>query len=172
MPPTLIGVALGIFLVDAISPELFRKVAGGLAFIFVLDSLRKHFAKQEETLPLHAGNNYLGMGAGLLGGAASSVAHAGGVVWSTYLTKRQLGKEEFVATIIFMFLVTNIIKTASFLHIGIISPQNVLHILMCSPLIILGGLCGNRINKKINVRVFRLIVILLIMILSLQMILR
>ena len=86
--------------------------------------------------------------------------------------QKQLPKREFVATIVYLFFITNIIKTVSFLYIDIIEGKHIITILMCAPLIILGGICGNFINKIIDVRIFRLIVILLIAGMGMEMLIR
>ncbi len=172
LPAGLFGIALGVYLVDIIPPTVFRKLVGALAVAFAANSLWKHFARSEGRLPPWMQGVHAGVGIGFLGGVGSSIAHAGGIIWSVFLMQKHLPKREFVATIVFMFLITNIIKTASFLYIEIISLQNVVTVLFCTPLIVAGGMCGNYINRKIDVRTFRLVIILIIAAMGFEMLIR
>jgi uncharacterized membrane protein YfcA len=172
LPAALFGIAAGVLLVDIVPPAAFRMLVGVFALAFALSNLRKLYTRAESGIPEWITGTRAGLAIGFVGGAASSIAHAGGIVWSLFLMQKRLPKREFVATIVVMFLITNIIKTASFLYIRIISVEHVLDVLLCAPLIIFGGFCGNLLNKRMEMRTFRLLVLLVIAVMGIKMIVR
>jgi hypothetical protein len=107
---------------------------------------------------------------GFLGGVASTVIHAGGMVMSVYLLHRNLDKRTFVGTFVVFFAIVNFLKSLTYIAIGILTTEIVLILITISPLIILGGLTGNLLNKKIPQELFRLIVLSIIFIIGARLI--
>ncbi len=58
--------------------------------------------------------------------------------------------------------INNILKVVAYWNIGIITGDTLLLIGALSPAIIIGGLAGNELNKRIPQDLFRLIVLVLI----------
>lgn len=106
---------------------------------------------------------------GALGGIATVLAHAGGLVWSLYLMSTMRDRRVFVGTIVLLFFLTNIYKTAAYLYIGTLSVQSLVAILPAIPAVWLGSALGNYANKRIPHELFRKIVLVVIFIVSLQL---
>lgn len=170
LPSALIGIALGVFLVDIIPPEPFRKIVGAAAGLFAGANLWQlsRPARPEQARHWSPGRGW-GRGIGFLGGMASTLAHAGGIVWSVYLMQKDLTKRAFVATIVIMFFLTNIIKTVSFFFIGILDGTSLAAVLVSIPFVLAGAWAGTYINNKIPMRIFRYIVLCIIGALGLQL---
>ncbi len=106
---------------------------------------------------------------GFLGGVASTVAHAGGLVMSVYLIEKRAGPRVFVGTLVLFFAIINIFKLIAYVNIGIITSRTMLLVVVLSPAIILGGMAGNALNKKIPQELFRLIVLILIFLIGIRL---
>jgi uncharacterized membrane protein YfcA len=64
--------------------------------------------------------------------------------------------------LVLFFAVINSLKLATYLKIGILTGGTILFVAITSPIIILGGLLGNALNKRISQDLFRGIVLALI----------
>ncbi|SHN60320.1 sulfite exporter TauE/SafE family protein [Desulfovibrio litoralis] len=106
---------------------------------------------------------------GAMGGVATVLAHAGGLVWSLYLVTRNLDKRVFVATIVVMFFITNTYKTIAYMYIDMLTKDMLLSIIPAIPFVFLGSYLGNLANKKLNNVLFRKLVLVTIFIVSLKM---
>lgn len=173
LPAALIGIGLGAFLVDVLPSGPFCKVVGGMAVLFALVSLRNlYFVAKPASAPAWLHSRPSGISIGFLGGVVTTLAHAGGIVWSVYLIQKKLPKREFVGTIVFLFLITNLLKTVSYLFIGILNTDGLFTVLVSIPFIIVGGLAGNYLNKRMPLQIFRCVVLLIIAVMGLDLMLK
>ncbi|WP_290596395.1 MULTISPECIES: sulfite exporter TauE/SafE family protein [unclassified Archaeoglobus] len=165
VPPSVIGVAVGVVLVKFIPSTIFRYWIGAFAVSFVLHNLISKVWKISITIPE---NWRLGRRSGIIfgfaGGFVSAVSHAGGAVLSVYLLTRKLEKRIFVGLFILFFVITNVAKTVGYVRIGILTVDLVLMVFVLSPLIVLGSLLGNHLNKKLSQEMFRTLVLVIILI--------
>ncbi len=105
---------------------------------------------------------------GFLGGVASTVAHAGGLILSVYLIQKRVDSRVFVGTMVLFLGINNIFKVIAYWNIEIITAQTLLLVAALSPAIIVGGMAGNALNKRIPQELFRLIVLVLIFCIGLR----
>ena len=106
---------------------------------------------------------------GLLGGVASVVAHAGGLVWSLYLMSEVREKRIFVGTTIVVFLLSDAYKTVAFLYIGLLSPEALFAVLPAIPAVWMGSAVGNLANMRMRDTMFRTLVLAVILLVSLKL---
>lgn len=109
------------------------------------------------------------LGIGYLGGVATVLAHAGGVVWSIFFLARKLEKRCFVASIILILTLSDVIKIVTYLQIDILDLSAILIVLVMSPVIILGSNLGNWLNKRISPVRFRAVVLAFILVLGVKL---
>ncbi len=109
---------------------------------------------------------------GFLGGVASSVIHAGGLVMSVYLIQSSKEKRAFVGTFVLFFVITNSLKVMAYLRIDILTAKMALLVVGISPLIILGGFLGNALNKRVTQKTFRVIVLAAILIIGITILIK
>ena len=111
-------------------------------------------------------------GFGFLGGVASSVIHAGGLVISFYLIQGARDKRAFVGTFVLFFAIINLLKVFAYVKIDILSVEIVVLAAILSPLIILGGFWGNALNKRVPQKTFRAVVLALILIIGVTLLIK
>ena len=170
LPLATIGVLFGCYLIKVTPDTLFKQCVGVFALLFssvhIVKMIRaRYFSLREaDRNPVEKSNRGSVLIAlfGFLGGVASTVAHAGGLVMSVYMVQKRANPRVFVGTLVLFFAVINLLKLAAYLNIGIITSQTMLLVGALSPAIILGGMAGNILNKKIPLELFRLIVLVLI----------
>lgn len=160
LPASLIGIAVGTWLFEYMSPPVIRLIIGVVAVLFTLHFLisRRHGAtSQSADFP---------QSAGLLGGAAagftSFIAHAGGPPISMYLLRRPLNRTDFVATSVLFFAVVNYVKLAPYAWLGQLQTGNLMTSLVLSPLAPVGVMIGIYLHKRVSDRFFFGVVYLLL----------
>jgi uncharacterized membrane protein YfcA len=176
IPPAVVGVFAGAIIVEMASDTMFKFSVGVVAMLFSSYHLAKSvFRRKGRSLsPVdHSANTkrYLTILFGFLGGTASTVIHAGGLVMSIYLLQRPADKRGFVGTLVFFFAVLNFLKLGAYLKIGIITCDIALLVAAISPIIILGGVCGNFLNKRFSQDLFRVFVLLIIFLIGMRLLL-
>lgn len=168
-----VGIALGGYLIHILPPQVFKRAIGVFAITFALFQLLKDVGRLPRALSLPRslaippqGGMVPSLLIGGLGGLATVLAHAGGMVWSIYYVGRRMEKRRFVATMILLFALSNAIKMGTYMQMGILSLRSTLIVVAMTPVIILSSNLGNRLNRRINPTLFRRIVLLLILVLG------
>jgi len=173
IPTGIAGVILGGYLVNIIPGSWFALGIGILSVFFAGFQLLKPVFRWGSPKS-HAENASVavrrrGFGAwifGFLGGLASAIAHAGGMVMSMYMIETLKEKRRFVATFIFFMFGTNIMKLLTYLQIGILTSDVAVWVGVMSPLIICGGFFGNYLNKRVSQEIFRMVVLVIILVIG------
>lgn len=168
------GLVLGTLLITIIPAKAFRVGVGVFGMLYALSLFWPQFPL---TVKLRAAVQVVNRRYdkkrvyvyGALGGLATVLAHAGGLVWSIYLLAEIKDKRTFVGTLICVFCVTNIYKMFAYLGVGSLSPHALLSMLPAIPLIFLGSYVGNVLNKRMNPVLFKKIVLFFIFIVSLNL---
>ncbi len=175
IPSALIGVLLGGIVVKITPNEVFKIWVGAFAVVMSSYSLARGRILRDGVRGLRSSNSVddrkiTGL-FGFLGGAASTIIHAGGLIMSIYLLRSQSDKRSFVGTLVVFFAIVNLLKMLTYVGIGILTAEVVLLVLATSPLIISGGIIGNALNKRIDQEQFRSIVLLAILIIGIKLLL-
>lgn len=177
LPPAFLGVILGASMIKAIPSELFRFWVGLFAIVFSSYQLLKLKLSKPKASGKWANwafksKKTLAVLSGFLGGVASSVIHAGGLVMSFYLIQSSKDKRAFVGTFVLFFAITNSLKVMAYLRIDILTAKMALLVAGISPLIILGGFLGNALNKRVSQKTFRIIVLAVILIIGITLLIK
>ena len=165
------GLLVGTMLLPIIPAEGFRMGIGIFGMTYAISHLFPGFAPVRWLKTSLGGVNerlenkqvYF---YGALGGAATVLAHAGGLVWSLYLTTTVKDRRIFVGTIILMFFITNIYKCIAYAMIDIMGTREFLAVLPAIPAVWLGSAIGNMANKQMNQEFFRKLVLIVILLVS------
>lgn len=155
LPPMVVGVLLGGWLVAGLPAAALRRLIGAAALLFGLVQLLTLRARPAPASAPRAVGAVVGLAAGL----ASTVAHSGGVVLGLYLVGRPLGNAAVVATGTIAYAVSDVLKVASYAAIGWVTPRLVLATLAATPLLYLGSWLGYRLNARLPRRAFALALI-------------
>ncbi|MBN2126213.1 MAG: sulfite exporter TauE/SafE family protein [Deltaproteobacteria bacterium] len=176
LPPAALGLVLGAIIIKVVPGGIFKLGVGVLAVLFSGYHLCRPILSKggKGTPPVRSSDGprkTLTLLFGFLGGTASTVIHAGGMVMSIYLIQRPIEKRAFVGTFIFFFAVLNLLKLLTYLKIGILTADTVLFVLILSPVIVLGGFLGHVLNKRFSQESFKRIVLSLILLIGVRLIL-
>ena len=91
---------------------------------------------------------------------------------SIYFIQKPRNKRAFVGTFVLFFAIMNFLKMISYLRIGILTAEILLLVAGISPLVILGGVLGNALNKRVSQELFRKIVLAIILITGIRLLLK
>lgn len=177
LPMAAIGTVFGCYLIDVTPDRIFKQAVGLFALIFSSIHIVKMMCAKRggpakdagRTVPDKKWKYGLTVAFGFMGGVASTVAHAGGLMMSVYLLHNRAGSRMFVGTLVLFFAFINCIKLFAYFQIGIISSSTLVLVAALSPVIIIGGYIGNILNKRIPQERFRLIVLVLIFFIGLRL---
>lgn len=165
------GLLVGTLLLPVIPPKIFSLCVGifgmtyAICYLFPyfapVQLLRKGFSRINRRI--EGGQIYF---YGALGGVATVLAHAGGLVWSLYLTTDARDRRTFVGTLVLLFFATNIFKTVAYVVIGTMPVSVLVDMLPAVPAVWLGSAIGNCLNSRMNQELFRRLILGVIFVLS------
>jgi uncharacterized protein len=169
LPTMMAGIWVGTYLLSILPACTIRRIVGGLAACFgVLQYLAINRPKWKERL---SPAPWQGVGLGLAAGIISALAHVGGLIFSFYLLPHSRTKEAFVATSVFLFFATGLLKIGSYVYYEILS----LPILMLSvallPALFLGSIFGKCFNQRISNRLFIRLICIFVGLMGLRLVL-
>ena len=152
LPITAIGIVLGYFVVDFIPQELFQKTLGVIILMMLALSLYLENRKGsigEKQNPVFTA--FVGISAGV----STMIANAAGPIFSVYFLQLGLKKENFVGTRSWLFLILNVFKIPFSAGLGLISLESLKLDLVFFPAILIGAFVGYKVLKLINLKLFK-----------------
>ena len=152
LPMMVIGVLIGVWLGNRISPEFFKKLMAvfilvAVVIMFLLDAMK---TRKIPNNPLFAGSM------GLFSGITSMIGNLAGSFADIYFLAMRLPKNEFIGTAAWLFLIINVFKLP--FHIfswQTVSERSLFLNLILVPVIGLGFLLGVFIVKKLSNNLYR-----------------
>ncbi len=159
MPPTLIGVVMGLLLMFQL-PEAYNRPLIGLIILSltVMQIIRLWKEKWLANVP-HAA--WFAWSMGILVGLTTMLANAAGPVFGLYLLAIGLPKLEFVGTAAWFFLLLNIVKIPFSWSLGLIRLDTLALNAMLIPLIAVGLWVGTLVIRRIPQRLFDSLILVL-----------
>lgn len=155
IPFTLIGVALGLFLLKGMTTPLMRQILGVFVIVYAVYQLLP--------LPVIQGSRLFVIPFGFLGGLIGTMFGTGGPFYVMYLNLRGLAKNAFRATFATNFLIDGAIRLTAYASVGLLQREILLALLAALPIVGLGLYLGGRIHVGLSQQGFvRLISIMLI----------
>jgi len=168
------GILVGTMLVANIPAKEFKFVVGLFGAFYALFQLFPNFGpfvlfKTQFTRAISFFEGKQVYFYGALGGLAAIIAHAGGLIWSIYFMSETRDKRIFVGTMVIICLFSDIYKTVTFLYLGLLTPDFLIAILPAIPAVWIGSAIGNLANKRIRNTLFRTLVLVVILLVSLTL---
>ncbi len=168
------GLLAGTLLLPIIPADGFRIGVGIFGMLYAASHLFPSFAPVRLLKNGLAGVNRRIDGGqiyfyGALGGVATVLAHAGGLVWSLYLMTATRDRRVFVGTVVLLFFVTNTYKTIAYVAIGAMPASSLMGILPAIPAVWAGSAIGNRLNRRMDQDLFRKLVLATIFAISAEL---
>lgn len=155
-PFTAIGVILGYFALEYLEPLAVGRLIGAvLLAVTLLQLWRMRSANGVERAGSALQHNLLLTAlVGILAGFFTMVSNASGPIMIIYLLAMGLPKIAFMGTSAWFYFFLNTAKVPLSINLGLITPQTLTFDLLMAPFVIVGGLAGYPILKRINQRVF------------------
>jgi uncharacterized membrane protein YfcA len=167
LPGVVIGVILGVQLIDRFSPRQLNVVIGLFAVSFVIFQFAKNaiFKAEGSFAPSHK----LGIPFGIAAGVTSSFAHGAGPVVSMFLIPQRLPKEAFVGSMALIFTWINWIKMPFFVWKGFVTLETLRVGLLFVLLVPAGVWLGVLLNRRVSETLFSRLVYLFTFIAGVQL---
>lgn len=166
--PTLLGVALGWWVLGAISEMTARRVIGGCVLAMVaLQAGRRWRPHEFDSL---AGSRGFGISAGILGGFATMLANAAGPVIQLYLMVGKVPKMELVGISARFFLMINLIKLPLNARLSLVTQESLLENLRLVPAVAVGIFGGKWLLRHVPQAMFERMIVVFATLAGLRMI--
>ncbi|WP_226668406.1 sulfite exporter TauE/SafE family protein [Microbulbifer aggregans] len=147
LPAAIVGIALGGWLLNWVSPVILTLSLGLLCLLF---AFWQKLAPLAARLP---GSAWLW---GATSGVTSTLIHAGGPPLNMYLIGRGLPKLTWLATAGLVFGVMNLIKLVPYTLVGLWSRELLVTALVLSPVAYFGVYLGHRVQHHLSEKLFLL----------------
>ncbi len=194
MPNVVVGIALGAVFLALADDTMTKRTIGVILFVFIVWNLiamalkRRRAALRIESLQgdrppafvVHGASSARpvvrrrfrprGLFFGGLAGFTTMVANAGGPVTTMYFLAEGLGVMTFIGTTAWFFLIINLIKLPISLGLGMLTVDMLPMVAAMAPLILVVTLIGRWLAKRINPRVFKIVIVALTFVASVNLI--
>ncbi len=161
LPPALLGIGLGSYLLRIIPSDLLVRLIGLLALTFgAVQLLRARFSASEETIPRF--RPWIGMVLGFGAGVTSTLAHLGGVLTTIFLLPQRLGPARFVATATFVFFFMNAAKFPPYWQQGLLPPAVWRQDAGLLPALVAGVATGIVMNGRVSPQRFNRLILVIV----------
>lgn len=159
VPGAILGILVGSYLMNKVSPKFFQILLGVIAVSFVLFHIyRNKIIKSHEGEP-KAEPMWFSWLIGIISGLTSTFAHGAGPVVAIYLIPKNLPKGVFVGTNALIFSVINWLKVPFFVAIGAINLNSLMWNLGFFWLVPVGVMIGVFLHGRVSEIAFRNVVL-------------
>ena len=155
LPFSVIGVAISLYIMDSVKPEMLSVALGGFIILFAIYQL----------LPMKRGQarRVISVPSGFFGGFVGTLFGTGGPFYVIYLNLRHLDKNSFRATFATIFLIDGAMRLAGYAMKGFYTLEMLSYLVLAVPVAGLGLFFGGRIHTALGRDTFvRLISVLLL----------
>ena len=167
LPWTLAGIFIGLVFGANISDTLFRQIMGGIIIVCLVIMVYREIRSNNNIDTHHI---LISVITGLLGGFSTMIGNVAGAIISIYFLSTGMGKNEFLGTTAWFFLIINLFKIP--LHVifwKTITVKTFLMDLSVVPVIIMGAIIGYFLVKKIPEKPFKYLVIIVTFVSSIKL---
>lgn len=167
LPSMLVGILVGLPVLNIIPDTAFRKFIGLLALFFAVAQAYKEFYLKFEK-PIKP-NSALGFALGFGAGFASAVAHQGGVFTTMYMLPQKMPNAVFVGTSTVLYFAVNLSKVLPYWQMGLINGWGLMLGLQLLPSVAFGALFGLWLNKFLPLKAFSNLILLLVFLTAIRL---
>jgi len=147
-PGFLLGVLAGSYYLAWASPSLTKVTIGIIAIVFSAYQIaRIKYPKTFSSIDL---NDTTGVILSIFAGASSAIAHSGGIILTIYLITKKLSKSTFVATLVGILFLSDILKMFTYTKLGLLTPPILTSGLELIPVLLIGSWLGSKLIKKLS----------------------
>ena len=168
LAPGLVGVLLGVFVLDAIDAATLKRVIGGLTLL----ALAFKVASDRLAALAYQPRRWHGIFAGWASGFGSTLANVGAPPFTAYLLLQpKMTPRRFVGTTTLFFAVMNLTKVPGFIALELFNYELLLRIAWVFLLIPPAVLVARRLIDRINQQLFELMMMIPLAALSVYLLL-
>ena len=164
IPFMVVGVAAGLWALQAVSTSVLAKLLGG----FVIAYAAYQMLPGRELRGSRTASTYCGF----LGGLVGTLFGTGGPFYVIYLNLRGLERTAFRATFAMNFLIDGGVRLAAFAAAGLFGRQALGYLLAAIPIAGAGLYVGGRVQTGLSVRAFQIIIRVLLLISGLALLVK
>lgn len=168
VPATVIGTLVGVFVLRGIPISALNKLLAVITLSYVVVQVAR---ERRAVAAAAAGNSGIAKAPGTHwmasnvsahvfafgGGLIGTLSHAGGILITFYLLACGLRKDVYIATLVSLFFVQNIVKVPLYVGMGILSVRGFWLAVVAIPLVFAGGWVGKKLNARMSQKQFSLI---------------
>ncbi len=152
LPPTVVGVVIGSYLMNRIPEAKFGPLIGWIIMALIgVQFLRSALGEKVDHI---FESHTFGHGMGVLAGITTMLANSAGPVANLYFLSVGLPKWNLIGTSVWFFFVINLCKIPFSVHLGLTNATSLTLALMLAPLIVVGAFCGHRLAKIMPQKIF------------------
>lgn len=142
LPFTVIGVAVSLYIMDSVKPDMLSVALGGFIIMFAVYQL----------LPVKQGQakRIISVPSGFFGGFVGTLFGTGGPFYVIYLNLRHLEKNAFRATFAMIFLIDGAMRLAGYALKGFYTLEMLSYVAMAVPVAGLGLFFGGKIHTALE----------------------
>ncbi len=152
VPPTMIGIVAGYFIMQHVSDAAYKPFMGW--FVLLLSGLQWLRSKRESWFAHLPHNPLWSNSMGLSCGVATMLANGSGPIATLYLLVSGLPKMEFVGTGAWFFFLMNWFKVPFSWHMGLINLDSLRWDLWLFPAVALGIFAGKWLLERVPQKLF------------------
>jgi hypothetical protein len=168
LPPAVVGVGVGWWILGQFRHFNFSPVIGSIVFVLALMQFVRDW--QGEWFEKVPHSRLFAWVMGFVAGVTTMLANAAGPVMGLYLLAISLPKKEFVGTSAWFFLIINLIKVPFSAQLGLINPHTLRFNLLLLPLIALGLFLGKSVVSRLSQKLFDSLVLVFAIVAALKLI--
>lgn len=172
LPGMLIGVLVGTILLGQLPASLIARILGLGAILYALYRINGWRKKRPATDAPPTPPSWHIPFFSTLSAFASTLANAGGPVFTVFLLIRNETPKLFLGTTALFFAMLNLSKLPAFLSVGVLRPEQLLLIVWAIPLVPFGVWTGKRTDPYISVQTFERIIVLLLVFIGAYLLLK
>lgn len=167
LPPALLGVAVGWWIMGHWHGLRFERLIGGLIlFLATLQALRDWRPEWWQSVP---NSRVFAWSIGFVAGITTMLANAAGPVMALYLLAVALPKDAFVGTAAWFFLLINLLKVPFSAQLGLITSDTLLFNVVLIPVIGVGLVAGRSIVRRLPQKWFDSLVLFFAIVAALRL---
>lgn len=150
LPAMIPGLIVGTVVLTMIDNESLRLYIGILIALLVIMQLIVSYRSRGQELVLKTHHPAVTWLTGGAAGVATMTANSAGPITTLYLLSSGVDKKMFLGTAAWYFMIGNLIKVPFSAGIGLMPPATLLLTAILAPAVIVGGLIGRKVVKRID----------------------
>lgn len=164
IPAVLPGLILGTLFLSVVSDDVLRRSIGLMLLVLVV--LQLWLGQRRRTRPAVAGTTsradhpVMAWLTGAAAGFTTMTANSAGAVMTLFFVAKGVEKSRFIGSIAWFFLGVNVAKVPFSVGLGLMRWDDVWRAVLVFPLIVLGGLAGRWLTRRLGQGQFEVAVLL------------